>query len=336
MDKKYKMESPDKPDQYLPELASLHEISSRLKFRQLKLLIAIEDMGSVHRAANLLHMSQPGVSKALKEIEEAIGATLFARSPHGLIATDMGRCAIRHARLMCASLSHMHDELGSLARGGGLRLAVGTVAGALAAVLANALVAFRRAYPAVRIDLYENTSANLLEQLQSGAIDMALCRTSVATQPGSFHFEWLCDELVGVAASPAHPLATAETVTLAQAAEYPWILFPGHMPLRTLLEREAASQNVTIRGFIETSSTFATALLLNKSHEAIALFSGETIDFFERSKTLKRLNLQIQSTAEPYGIVMRAGFTPAPMVHRLCDAIRAAAPQVSDHSRSKL
>lgn len=316
------MESPDKPDQRLPELATLHEIGSRLKFRQLRLLIAIEDMGSIHRAAALLHMSQPGVSKALREIEETIGATLFARSPQGLLATDMGRCAIRHARLMCSSLAHMHDELGSLSRGGGLRIAVGTVAGALAAVLADALVAFRRAHPTVRVDLYEDTSAHLLEQLQSGAIDMALCRTSVAAHPDSFHFEWLRDEMVGVAASAMHPLADADVVTLAQAAQYPWILFPGHMPLRTLLEREAASQNVAIRSFVETSSTFATALLLQKSHEMIALFSEETIDFFEQAETLKRLKLKIGSTAEPYGIVMRAGFTQTPTVHRLCEFIR--------------
>src|SRR5690606_2169721 len=107
-----------------------------------------------------------------------------------------------------------------------------------------------------------------------------------------------------------------------QSAQYPWILFPGHMPLRTLLEREAASQNVAIRSFVETSSTFATALLLQKSHEMIALFSEETIDFFEQAETLKRLKLKIGSTAEPYGIVMRAGFTQTPTVHRLCEFIR--------------
>ncbi|SDV47264.1 LysR family transcriptional regulator [Chitinasiproducens palmae] len=317
------MESPDKSLGRFPELASLHAIGSRLKFRQLKLLIAIEDMGSVHRAAELLHMSQPGVSKALKEIEDAMGTTLFARSPQGLIATEMGRCAIRHARLMCASLAHMHEELGALSRGNGLHIAIGTVAGALAAVLANALLAFRRAHPEVRVDLYEDTSAHLLEQLQSGAIDIALCRTSVATHPGLFHFEWLCNEVVGVAASPSHPLTQFETVTLAQASQYPWILFPSHMPLRTLLEREAASQNVSIHSFIETSSTFATALMVHKSHELLALLSGETIDFFERSKVLRRIKLQITSSAEPYGIVTRAGFTQTAAVMRLRDFLRA-------------
>ena len=321
------MESPEKPDQYLPELSSLHELGSRLKFRQLKLLIAIEDMGSVHRTAALLHMSQPGVSKALKEIEDAIGVALFARSPQGLVATDMGRCVIRHARLMCASLAHMHDELGTLSRGSGRRIAVGTVAGALVAVLADALLQFRKAFPDVRVDLYEDTSAQLLGQLQSGTIDIALCRTSVAEQPNLFHFEWLCDEVVGVAVSPAHPLAQLDTVTLAQAAAYPWILFPGHMPLRTLLEREAASQNVSIlHSPIETSSTFATALLLNKSQEMVALFSSETIAFFERAKTLKRLKLHIKSTAEPYGIVTRQGVTQTDAVLRLCDFLRGCAP----------
>ena len=278
-------------------------------------------------------MSQPGVSKALKEIEEAIGTSLFARSPQGLVATEMGRCAIRHARLMCASLAHMHDELGALSRGGGMRIAVGTIAGALSAVLADALLAFHRECPDVRIDLYENTSAKLLEQLQSGMIDVALCRTSVATHSGAFQFEWLCDEVVGVAASASHPLANQETLTLAEAAQYPWILFPGHMPLRTLLEREAASQNVTIRGIIETSSTFATVLLLNKSNETIALLSGETIDFFEWSRSLRRLNLQIRSMAEPYGIVTRSGFTQTAVVNRLCECIRARAKPSASHRR---
>lgn len=322
------MESPQLPDQYKSQLASLHAIGARLKFRQLRLLIAIEDMGSVHRAAQLLHMSQPGASKALREIEEAIGATLFARTAQGLLPTDMGRCAIRHARLMCASLANMHEELGAISRNEGRRMAVGTIAGALAAVLANALLEFRRRHPDVHVELYEDTSAHLLEMLQSGVIDMALCRTSVTPQTRLFHFERLCDEAVGVAASPAHPLAQQEQVTLAQAAEYPWILFPGHMPLRTLLEREAASLGVAITvSPFETSSTFATALLLNTSQDMVALMSKETIDFFEKSRTLKRLKLHIRSLAEPYGIVTREGIRLSDPVMQLHDLLMATAPR---------
>lgn len=302
------MESPEKPEQNMPQVATLHAMGGRLKFKQFKLLIAIEDMGSVHQAAMLLHMSQPGVSKALKEIEEAIGLTLFARTPQGLVPTDMGRCTIRYARLMLSSLSHMHKELLSMSRTSGIRIAVGTIAGALAAVLANALIAFHKLHPDVTVELHEGTSADLLEGLQSGVLDLALCRTSVAKRMDIFHFEWLCEEEVAVAVSPVHALSQTKNVSWKQVAQCPWILFPGHMPLRTLLEREAASNGVVLTSTpVETSSTFATALLLNKSSEMVALMSLETLQFFEARGTVVRLDLKVHASAEPYGLVTRVG-----------------------------
>lgn len=320
------MESPDKPEHDNPQLASLHAMGGRLKFKQLKLLIALEDMGSVHQAAALLHMSQPGVSKALKEIEEAIGATLFARTPQGLVATDMGGCTVRYARLMLSSLSHMHQEMLNISRTSGLRIAVGTIAGALAAVLANALIAFNRLHPDVTVELQEGTSADLLEGLQSGVLDLALCRTSVAKRTDIFHFEWLHAEEVAVAVSPMHALSGARDVSWQQAVQYPWILFPGDMPLRTLLEREAASNGVVL-GLrpVETASTFATALLLNKSPEMVALMSLETLEFFEARGTVVRLDLKVQANAEPYGIVTRAGATQSDVLAAFKDCIRRQA-----------
>jgi len=320
---KTKMESPQKPDHPPPQLASLHALGGRLKFRQLKLLVAIEDMGSVNKAALFLHMSQPGVSRALREIEEAVGITLFARTPQGLMPSDMGRCVIRHARLMLSNLSYMHKELLGMSRSTGVRIAVGTIAGALVAVLANALAVFRRRHPDITVELHEGTSADLLEGLQSGRLDLALCRTSVARQTDIFHFEWLCDEQVVVAASPAHVLSHTKNITWQQAAQHPWILFPGHMPLRTLLEREAASNGVVLACRpIETASTFATALLLHKSHDMLALTSHETLQFFEVAAMLARLDLKIHANAEPYGLVTRANAPSPDVLEVLKDCIR--------------
>lgn len=320
------MESPGKPEDDEPQLATLHAISGRLKFKQLKLLIAIEDMGSVHQAATFLHMSQPGVSKALREIEEAIGVLLFARTPQGLVATDMGRCAIRHARLMLSSLTHMHKELHSLARSSGARIAVGSIAGALAAVLTNALIDFHRLHPDATVELHEGTSADLLEGVQSGKLDLALCRTSIAPRVDLFDFEWLCDERVAVAVSPTHALSQTKDVSWKVVSQYPWILFPGHMPLRTLLEREAASNGVVLAFRpVETSSTFATALLLNKSPEMVALMSLETLQFFAARGTVARLDLKVSTKAEPYGLVTRTGSAEPEALVTLKNCIRKQA-----------
>lgn len=92
------------------------------------------------------------------------------------------------------------------------------------------------------------------------------------------------------------------------------------MPLRTLLERGAASMNVTPASRpIETSSSFATALLLNKSSKRVALMPRETVDFFE----------SIRSGAEPYGMVTRQGSSQLPLVADLRESIRAQASRLN-------
>jgi len=137
-----------------------------------------------------------------------------------------------------------------------------------------------------------------------------------------FQFEWLCDERVAVAASPAHALSHAKDITWQQVAQYPWILFPGHMPLRTLLEREAASNGAVLAFRPVETSTFATALLLNKSTDMVALMSLETVQFFQARGTLARLDLKVHASAEPYGLVTRAGAREAGVLKALKDCIR--------------
>ena len=87
-------------------LASLPALVSRLRLKQLRLLIALDEQGSLHKAAEAVAISQPGATKALNEIESAFGTRLFTRTSQGLEANDLGRCAIRYARLIL-SLIHI-------------------------------------------------------------------------------------------------------------------------------------------------------------------------------------------------------------------------------------
>ena len=309
-----------------PDLPSLHTISSRLRFRQLRLLLAIDETGSLHRAAESLAMTQPGASKALRDVEQIFGAELFVRSPQGLQANEIGRCVLRYARLMASSLDHMRDEMTDILRGLGGRLAVGAIAGALPTVLAAAILRLKARQPSVSVELYEDTSARLLELLDQGELDLAICRTSVSNQPERFDFEWLHDERVSVAVGPRHRLAGATSLRLEDLAGCPWVLFPSHMPLRTLLERELTDAKVAFpRHAIETSSTFASVLLLSQSEELVTLLSTETLDFFAGHGMLRRLPITLSVRAESWGIVRRRGAPLLPAAALLLDEIRQAA-----------
>src|SRR5687768_2937053 len=84
---------------------------SRLRFGQLRLLAEMERGGSIRRAARLLNMTQPAVSKALKELESIVGARLYERGVRGVTATAAGNTAARGAKLLLAELGMLAEEI---------------------------------------------------------------------------------------------------------------------------------------------------------------------------------------------------------------------------------
>ena len=92
-------------------IAALPSIVSRLRLKQLRLLIALDEQGSLHRAAEQVFISQPGATKSLHEIENTFGAELFTRNSQGLVPNDLGRCVIRYARLIHSDLAHLREAV---------------------------------------------------------------------------------------------------------------------------------------------------------------------------------------------------------------------------------
>ena len=96
------------------KVPSLCSIAARLRLKQLRLLIALDDRGSLHKAAEHISISQSGATKALHEVESMIGMPLFERQPKGLVANEMGRCMIRYARLIYSDVAHLREEMISI------------------------------------------------------------------------------------------------------------------------------------------------------------------------------------------------------------------------------
>lgn len=304
-------------------ISSLSSITSRLRFRQLSLLVSLEEYGSLHRAAEHLGMSQPGLTKALHEIEATFGMELFVRSPKGIVPNDLGRCAIRYARLIDSDLSHLRHEMQGVLRGSGGRLAVGAITGAMHEVLVGALTLLRTEQPALSIEVREGTSLELLNLLSEGRLDVALCRTSVAPQPTQFDCEILIQEKVAIAVGPSHRLAKARRVSLEQLATSHWIVYPDNMPIRKLLEREFREAGLPFPAYpTETASTFGTILFLQQDPQAVALMADKTMDFCVERGIASRLPLAIGSRHEDYGVVTRRGGTLSAAVHMLMDIVR--------------
>lgn len=112
-------------------LPTLDSMAARLRLRHFRLLIAIDDHGSVQKAAEAVALTQPGATKALQEIESAMGEQLFIRNHRGLEPNELGHCVIRYARLVMTDMQHLREEMKGVLEGVGGRLSIGMIMGAV-------------------------------------------------------------------------------------------------------------------------------------------------------------------------------------------------------------
>src|SRR6201996_6854015 len=252
---------------------SLNSIISRLHLKQLRLLIALADHGSLLSASRQVSPTQPGASKALHEIETTFGTALFNRTSRGLEPNDIGHCVIRYARLIHTDVAHLREEIVGIMRGHGGRVSVGVIMGAVPRVI-EAISSLVTKHPEMSVEIVEDTSATLLSLIDAGRLDLAVCRTTISQTPFLYDSVNLQEETLAVIANLSHPFQNARKLRLKDLADVRWVVYRANMPMRMLLEREFREAEIRFpRHLVETTSAFATLSLLLSNPTFVALVS---------------------------------------------------------------
>jgi len=305
-------------------LPSINSILARLRLKQLRLLIALGDQGSLIKAAEQVAISQPGATKALQEIEATFGTTLFVRTNRGLEPNDLGHCAIRYARLIQTDLGHLRDEMIGILQGHGGRLTVGTIMGAVP-YLSDALSRLLERRPTLSVEIVEDTSARLLKLLDHGRLDLAVCRTSISRQPELYDSRPIREETLAVVANRAHPLAHRSSLALEELADCRWVVYSANMPMRVTLEREFHDAGLHFPlHLLETTSAFTTLSLLQKNPSFVALLSIDVARFCTGFGMTCILPVQLRNASEPYELITRHGAALSPVAQLLIEELTDA------------
>ncbi|BDD91981.1 LysR family transcriptional regulator [Pandoraea sp. NE5] len=151
---------------------------SRLKLRHLLLYRNLCDTAAISRAAELSHMTQPGATKLVQEMEEMFKARLFERGKMGTEPTAYGQALLRYVRLVLADLAEAKAHVESLTRGESGMVRLGHIPSVPAEICAQACTALRDVYPNVCISVVEARSDALIDALRRGELDMALARVT--------------------------------------------------------------------------------------------------------------------------------------------------------------
>lgn len=204
--------------------------------RQLEYFVAVVDEGSFTRAAQLLHVSQPGLSHQVQALERELGGPLLERLPRQVRLTPAGRAALPHAR---ASLAHAERASGAARRASGIEtgeLQIGTLFSISVGILPCALKDWRQRYPRLQTELIEfRHTDDLRAAMEAG-------RADVAVGPTPAHWDGPIQEIgveeFVVVASPGTELpGNAPQVSLADLAEHDWVHFTSPSGFGEVLNR---------------------------------------------------------------------------------------------------
>ena len=145
-----------------------------MELRQLRYFVAIVDHGSLSRAALALHVAQPALTQQLRQLEEELGVQLLHRSAQGVLSTDAGKIFYAHAQAILKQVADARSAVTQSAERPSGAVTLGlphSISGALALPL---LTAARAQYPAITLQLTEELTGNLHEQLRAGRINLAV------------------------------------------------------------------------------------------------------------------------------------------------------------------
>lgn len=170
-----------------------------MELRHLRYFVAVAEERHITRAAQRLGLQQPPLSQQIRALESELGTTLFKRGARGVELTVAGQTLLDEAYAILESVDRAASRTQQAARGQMGRLALGFTTSAVMHPLAPAIIlAFRKAYPQVALDLREHPAADLIEALTRRDIRAALLRVPVARPPGLVFLRLLEEELLAV------------------------------------------------------------------------------------------------------------------------------------------
>lgn len=273
-------------------LASLF-MKNNLTIRHMRMLIAINDHGSVVRAATYLHLTQPAVSKALAGLEAGFGVPLFRRTRNGLAATHVGSCLIRHARRVLMRIEMAERELNEIIGEGFSHVSIGTLPATAVYLVPRFIARLESETENTTVSLREGTMDTLIPGLRTGQIDLAV---GLLTSPDfglDISTEILLVDPVVAAVRNGHPLLEKNSVTLEQLEGLPLVLPPPGTLARGAIESMFRSRGIDISNHrIDSLSTMANVGVLQLT-DSVSFMSRSLVKHFKALGMLDVLALDI-------------------------------------------
>lgn len=183
-----------------------------MELRHLRYFVAVADEENVTRAAARLHVSQPALSRQVRDLEDELGVPLFERSAKAVRLTEAGRIFLDEARAVLLRSDQAISAVRAAAGGIQGEIHVGYAPSLTVQILPKTLRSFQAAQPGIRVMLHDYTTEEMLVGVREGKLHVALVVRPNVRKMRGLHFDELARYPVCVAVPLGHPLARSRSV----------------------------------------------------------------------------------------------------------------------------
>lgn len=303
-------------------------VRTKLKTRQMFLLIALDEARNLHQAARETHMSQPAASKMLKDMEELFGVPFFERLPRGVRPTLYGETLIRHVRMALTNLSQGQDAIATLQAGLTGQVDIGVIITASMTLVPQAIMRTKAQAPKLCIGVEVETSHVLLARLKRGELDFLIARILDPEDDSDLVYEDLSEETECAVARLGHPLLTRTDLRLQELADASWILSPRGSILRhrfDMMFRRIDLEPPT--NVVETTAMSVIKSLLQQT-DLLHVMPVDVARYYVSSNELAMLPIELPCQMDSFGIIMRRNHVLSPGAQRLLQHVREVAAEI--------
>ena len=297
---------------------------STIRLHQLRDLLAVVETGSLRAAARQLGLTQPSLTKSLRQLEEQTALALVVRSKHGVTLTSAGQRLVEHARAIESEIRRTAQDL-ELLRGGAVQsVSISLTMAAAHSFIARPAETLLAREPGLQVQIFEGVQAKLIADVRQGVVDFAVMPVGERTDLADLRVRPLFHTRIVVVGRAGHPCASAQS--LSDLSGCGWITPRRGGVLDRMVERVAVDMQLApFRRPVQCDSSSLYWELLART-DLVGLALEAKLD----SRTVAGAGVRIVYAGPPLpevavALVHRADFPQSALAGELADRCRAEA-----------
>jgi DNA-binding transcriptional LysR family regulator len=303
-------------------------IKRRIKLRDLDFLAALIETGTMGRAASRLNVSQPAVSKAIADLERALGVRLVDRSRRGIVPTPYGAALGKRSVAIFNDLRQGIQEIEFLSDPTKGEVRIGATEPVAAAIVMPTIDRLSRKYPQMIFHFVAGDTWSLYREVADRNVELAICRM-IGRLPDELTADVLFHDSFVVATAATNPLTRRRKLTLDEIADEPWTLYPYDTAFGSIIvETFRANGREPPRLTVPTLSVFMQNELL-ATGRFLTVLPGFMLNVPGRFPRLKALPVGLLNKEMPIGAMTLKGRTLTPLAQMFIENAHAVAKSLA-------